>query len=360
MRDFLAAVSQELAQGNSLCLATIIGQKGSAPRSAGSRFFVRRGGEFWGTIGGGNFEAQVIEKAGLALDLGRSELMHYRLMGADVADTEMICGGDLDVYLDPVSADDPENLALYQAAAQAAGEGGRALLATMMVTGGGPTASGRKLLLRAGHPALGSLPQADGLLAALGEELGSAGRSVQRLWDGPGAAYLPAPLLLEPIATQPVVYIFGGGHVSQKLAPLAAMAGFGLVVADDRPEWANRLRFPQAREIWNRPLETVLAGESLGPEAYIVIVTRGHLFDKEVLAQSLKQNAAYVGMIGSKRKRAMIYKALSEEGVTTGQLEQVHSPIGLAIGAETPEEIAISIIAELVAVRAARMGSRRL
>ncbi|MCB2190754.1 MAG: XdhC family protein [Deltaproteobacteria bacterium] len=360
MREFLAAVSQELAQGNSLCLATIIGQKGSAPRSAGSRFFVRRGGEFWGTIGGGNFEAQVIDKAAMALERGRSELMHYRLMGADVADTEMICGGDLDVFLDPVSADDPGNLALYQAAAQAAGGGGRALLATLMVDGGEPIAAGRKLLLRFGQPALGSLPLTDGTLTTLDRELDSVGRSPQRLWAGPGAASLPAPLLLEPIATQPVVYIFGGGHVSQKLAPLAAMAGFGLVVADDRLEWANRQRFPQAQEIWNRPLERVLQGENLGPEAYIVIVTRGHLYDKEVLAQALRQNAAYVGMIGSKRKRAMIYKALSEEGFTSGQLDEVHSPIGLAIGAETPEEIAISIVAELVAVRAARAGSRRL
>lgn len=360
MRNFLTAVSQELAQGTSLCLATIIGQKGSAPRSAGSRFFVRPGGDFWGTIGGGNFEAQVITQAALALERGLSELMHYRLMGADVADTEMICGGDLDVFLDPVAADDPQNLALYQAAAQAAGSGGRALLATLMVSGGGPSVAGRKLLLRYGHDPLGSLPLTDGLLAALDRELDGVGRAKQCLWEAPEARALPAPLLLEPIATQPVVYIFGGGHVSQKLAPLAAMAGFGLVVADDRPEWANRQRFPQAREIWNRPMETVLRDENLGPEAYIVIVTRGHLYDKEVLAQSLRQKAAYVGMIGSKRKRAMIYKALSEEGFTSEQLQQVHSPIGLAIGAETPEEIAISIAAELVAVRAARMGSRRL
>ncbi|BEQ14397.1 XdhC family aldehyde oxidoreductase maturation factor [Desulfoferula mesophila] len=361
MREFLAAVNNELAQGNSLCLATIIAQKGSAPRSAGSRFFVRGDGSFWGTIGGGNFEAQVIEKAALALRQGRTELMHYRLMGADVADSEMICGGDLDVYLDPVSADDPDNLALYQAAAQSTNGGrGRAMLATLMIDGGSPRAAGRKLLLRHGQPALGSLPVDEDGLASLAAKLGANGSFPQQLWDAPGAASLPAPLLLESIATQPVVYIFGGGHVSQKLAPLAAMAGFGLVVADDRPEWGNRQRFPQAQEIWNRPLEKVLEGESLGPDAYIVIVTRGHLYDKEVLAQSLRQNAAYVGMIGSKRKRAMIYKALSEEGVTSAQLEQVHSPIGLAIGAETPEEIAISIVAELVMVRAARMGSKRL
>lgn len=360
MRDFLAAVSQELAQGSDLCLATIIGQEGSAPRSAGSRFFVRPDGGFWGTIGGGNFEAQVIEKARLALAQGRSELMHYRLMGADVADTEMICGGDLDVYLDPVSASNPQTLALYQAAAQAAGGTGRALLATLLVSGDGRGAAGRKLLLRRQQAPLGALALDQGLLASLEKELAAPGSTEPRLWEGPGAGALPAPLLLEPIVSQPVVYLFGGGHVSQKLAPLTVMAGFGLVVADDRPEWANRQRFPQAREVWNRPLETVLKGESLGPEAYIVIVTRGHLYDKEVLAQALRQDAAYVGMIGSKRKRAMIYQALAGEGFSAEQLEKVHSPIGLAIGAETPEEIAISIAAELVAVRAARTGSRRL
>lgn len=349
-----------MAQGNDLCLATIIGQKGSAPRSAGSRFFVRPDGGFWGTIGGGNFEAQVIEKARQALARGRTELMHYRLMGADVADTEMICGGDLDVYLDPVTASDPETLALYQAAAHAANGGGKALLATMLVSGGESVAAGRKLLLRRKQSSLGSLPLDESFLAALEVDLGASAEGGPHLWQGPMAGALPAPLLLEPIASQPVVYIFGGGHVSQKLAPLVAMAGFALVVADDRPEWANRQRFPQAQAIWNRSLETVLEGESLGPEAYIVIVTRGHLYDKEVLAQALRQNAAYVGMIGSKRKRAMIYQALAGEGFATEQLEAVHSPIGLAIGAETPEEIAISIAAELVAVRASRMGSRRL
>ncbi len=360
MRDFLATVSQELAQGNDLCLATIIGQKGSAPRSTGSRFFVRRDGGFEGTIGGGNFEAQVIERARRALAQGRSELMHYRLMGADVADSEMICGGDLDVFLDPISSSDPLALALYGAAAQAAQESGRAMLATMLLPDREPGVAGRKLLVRHRQPPLGSLPLADGLLAALEGELASPGRGGPRLWLGPGLPALAAPLLLEPILGQPVVYIFGGGHVSQKLAPLAVMAGFGLVVADDRPEWANRQRFPQAREIWNRPLEKVLDGEDLGPQAYIVIVTRGHLYDKEVLAQALRQNAAYVGMIGSKRKRAMIYQALAQEGFSAEQLNAVHSPIGLAIGAETPEEIAISIAAELVAVRSARTGSRRL
>ena len=345
-----------MSRGEDLCLGTIIERKGSAPRSRGSSFLVGKD-SFYGTIGGGRFEAEAIDKAREAMSRGRAELMRYRLMGGDVADTEMMCGGNLDLYLEPLWADDAQARAIYQAAAKAAARGGRALLATLLAPGPAKTVAGRKLLLAEGAEPVGSLDLDGELTAALAghlEELDAA--AGPHLWRGPAAERLPAAVLIEPIISRPVVYIFGAGHVSQKLAPLVTMAGFGLVVADDRPEWANRARFPQADEIWNRPLDQVLEGQELGPEAYIVIVTRGHLFDKEVLAQALRQNAAYVGMIGSRRKRALIYKALAEEGFDQEELAGVHSPIGLDIGAETPEEIAISIIAELVAVRAGRGG----
>jgi xanthine dehydrogenase accessory factor len=358
MRDFLAAVHEWLARGEDLCLATIIERKGSAPRSRGSSFFVDKN-SFYGTIGGGRFEAEAIERAREAISRGRAELMHYRLMGGDVADTEMICGGNLDLYLEPLWAGDAQAQAIYQAAARVAARGGRALLATLLAPGPAKAVAGRKLLLLEGAEPVGSLDLDGELIASLANHLDELnGAAGPHLWRGPGAERLPFAVLIEPIISQPVVYIFGGGHVSQKLAPLVTMAGFGLVVADDRPEWANRARFPQADEIWNRPLNKVLDGQKLGPEAYIVIVTRGHLFDKEVLAQALRQNAAYVGMIGSRRKRALIYKSLAEEGFEQEKLEEVHSPIGLDIGAETPEEIAISIIAELVAVRAGK-GARQ-
>ncbi|MCB2226016.1 MAG: XdhC family protein [Desulfarculaceae bacterium] len=355
MREFLAAVCEHLASGSNLCLATIVEATGSAPRSRGSQFFVYDSG-FYGTIGGGRFEADIIAQARACLSQGRADLAHHRLQGKDVADMEMICGGDVSVYLEPLTAGDQEALAIYRAAASAAARGRRSLLATLVAPGPMDAVGGRKLLLGADGGAVGSLGD-NGLVPALGQELERlSGADGPQLWLSPE---VPAQrLLLEPIIERPTVYIFGGGHVSQKLAPLVSMAGFSLVVADDRPEWANRQRFPQAAEIWNDPLDAVLADHELGSEAYVVIVTRGHLYDKEVLGQALRHKAAYVGMIGSRRKREMIYRALAEEGVSSETLAWVHSPIGLDIGAETPEEIAISIIAELVAVRAGKSAGR--
>lgn len=358
MQEFLSAVHRELAKGQDICLATIISQRGSAPRSLGTRFFVRSDGSFWGTIGGGRFEADVISAARHALAKGRTSILNYCLLGRDAADCEMICGGDLDVYLEPLAGSDGLAKEIYQRAARMASRGGRALLATLVAPGPANGLAGRKLLLVPGRPSVGSLAGAPGLISQLNTFLkGVRPQDPPQLLETP-AAPGPGLVFVDPILSNPVVYIFGGGHVAQQLAPLVTLAGFRLVVADDRPEWGNRERFPQADEIWNRDLSRVLEGEELGPEAYLVIVTRGHLYDKEVLAQCLRQNASYVGMIGSRRKRELIYKALREEGFGQEQLKAVHSPIGLDIGAETPEEIAISIVAELVAARARADGRK--
>ena len=160
-------------------------------------------------------------------------------------------------------------------------------------------------------------------------------------------------LFLEPMLSTPVVYLLGGGHVSLPLARLIKTLDFKLVVCDDREDFANEERFPEADEVWVRDFRTVLDEVELGPEAYVVIVTRGHIYDKDVLAQALKQEVAYVGMIGSRRKRDMIYQTLLEEGYSQEKIKSVHSPIGLGIGAETPEEIAVSVAAELIQVRSA-------
>jgi len=357
--EFLRIVHDELAGGRDLCLATIIGQRGSAPRSLGTRFFVRPDGSFWGTIGGGRFEADVIQAARHALTHGRAVNLSYCLQGRDVADCEMICGGEMEVYLEPLSGSDRVVVEIFSRAAKVAGRGGRALLATLVAPGPVNGVAGRKLLLVQGGSSLGSLAGSPELVGQLDAFLEQAQpQDPPRLLDL-SAAHETGLVFVDPILSSPVVYIFGGGHVARQLAPLVSLAGFRLVVADDRPEWANPERFPRAEQIWNRNLSQVLDGEYLGSEAYLVIVTRGHLFDKEVLAQSLRQKAAYVGMIGSRRKRELIYQALREEGFSQEQLDAVHSPIGLDIGAETPEEIAIAIAAELVAVRAQRVGGRR-
>jgi len=159
-------------------------------------------------------------------------------------------------------------------------------------------------------------------------------------------------VFVAPLVSNPGLYIFGGGHVSQQIVPLAARVDFNVTVIDDRSEFADPRLFPEARKVLQHRFEDVLEALPVDSSSFLVIVTRGHTYDKDVLAQSLKTNARYVGMIGSRRKRDIIYEKLLEEGYTRKDLDRVHSPIGLSIGAETPAEIAVSIVAELIQKRA--------
>jgi len=162
-------------------------------------------------------------------------------------------------------------------------------------------------------------------------------------------------IFVEPVLPQPTLYIFGGGHVSTAVAPLAHQAGFKIAIVDDRESFANAERFPMATEIFTSYAE---AFEKIQPSSstYFLIVTRGHSGDMRVLAWAVGCEARgftprYIGMMGSKRKVIAVYKALEKEGFLAAQFERVHAPVGLDIGALTPEEIAVSIAAELIAVR---------
>ena len=155
-----------------------------------------------------------------------------------------------------------------------------------------------------------------------------------------------------PVVKAGRVYIFGGGHVSQALVPAIAAVGFRPVVYDDRPEFADMTLFPQAEAALCGSFEELSRQVAVTADDYVVIMTRGHQADYEVLAQLLRSGARYLGCIGSKRKLALCRDRLLEAGFTAGEYARVHAPIGLAIGAETPEEIAVSVTAELIAVRA--------
>jgi xanthine dehydrogenase accessory factor len=157
-------------------------------------------------------------------------------------------------------------------------------------------------------------------------------------------------IFVEPILPQPVLYIFGGGHVSSAVARSASAVGFGIAIADDREAFANAERFPMAGELYTTYED---AFEKIKPNAssYLLIVTRGHKDDMRVLAWAVRTDARYIGMIGSKRKVLSVYKALEREGYSPREFERVHAPVGLDIGALSPEEIAVSIAAELIAVR---------
>ena len=158
-------------------------------------------------------------------------------------------------------------------------------------------------------------------------------------------------VFIDILQSKEEVLIFGAGHVAVCVSKLAKMMGFKVTIIDDREEFANKDRFPEADEIVTEDIERVLTHIKITPSTYIIIVTRGHLQDQEVLASVIKSKAAYLGMIGSRKKNATVFQQLIEQGVLKEELDKVHAPIGIDIKAQTPEEIAISIIAEIIQVR---------
>ncbi len=158
-------------------------------------------------------------------------------------------------------------------------------------------------------------------------------------------------VFIEPVLPTAELFIFGAGHVAVSLNRVASLAGFNVHVVDDRTAYANKERFPEAQELVADDFDAILEKLEIPEEAYVVIVTRGHRDDMRVLRWAVDQSTKYLGMIGSKRKVLAIYKELEKEGVAPSKFEHVHAPIGLSIGAVTPEEIAVAIVAEIIAIR---------
>jgi xanthine dehydrogenase accessory factor len=251
--DLFEEIVKMRRAGRRAALATIVHTNGSIPSYESSRMLVREDGSIAGTIGGGCVEAEVWAAAKEVMQKEAPRKMVFNLNNEAKYDNGLICGGTLEVFV-------------------------------------------------------------------------------------------------EPILPQPMLYVFGGGHVSMAVAKAATAAGFGIGVVDDRETFANQERFPMAQEIHTSYED---AFEKIHPNAasYLVIVTRGHKEDMRVLAWAVRTEARYVGMIGSKRKVLSVYRALENEGYKPEEFERVYAPMGLEIGALSPEEIAVSIAAELVAVR---------
>ncbi len=158
-------------------------------------------------------------------------------------------------------------------------------------------------------------------------------------------------IFIEPVLPPALLYVFGAGHVAFNLYKVAMIAGFEVIVVDDRESYANRERFPDAREVIADDFERVTQNLHVPESAYIVIVTRGHRDDMRILRWAVNLNTRYLGMIGSRRKTISIYKELEQEGISADKFANIHAPVGLEIGAVTPEEIAVAIVAEMIAVR---------
>jgi xanthine dehydrogenase accessory factor len=346
MRMLFEEMAKLLREGVSFAVATLLDKTGSAPRAAGAKMVVRPDGSIVGTIGGGRLEADAMRLARDVLASRRTRIQPFDLTGKDAASMDMICGGKGEVLVDFVDADDESNRAVCQAANEALGRKEKAWLITAL---GEDAASRQQCLVRRDGTLVGRLDATPEFLAKL--TAGPAKISIH-------ADALEGPrFLVEPIRREETAYIFGAGHVSQKIAPLCESVGFRTVVLDDRPEYANRARFSHPTELvvlkTFAPLPTLPVDE----DSYLVIVTRGHLHDKTVLEQVLPMKAGYIGMIGSRRKRDTVYQALVEQGCRKEDLARVYAPIGVDILAETPEEIAVSIVGEMIKVRAERGGA---
>ena len=260
-REVFAAVAEALARGESVALVTIVETHGSTPQRVGAKMLVFPDGRIVGTIGGGCYENDAFGKARLAIEDRRPRLVHYELSDDFAQETGLICGGQMDVYI-------------------------------------------------------------------------------------------------EPIEPSPELYIVGAGHVGFHLARLAHEVGFRVHIVDDREKFANAERFPTAEAIAVDDIPTWIARANLPSHAYAVIVTRGHTNDLEALRALAPHELRYLGLIGSRAKVARIFDALKTDQMADEHLAKVHAPIGLDIGAVTPQEIAVSILAELIAVKHGKFTTR--
>jgi xanthine dehydrogenase accessory factor len=252
--DVYGEVVRLRREGRKSALATVIASHGSAPGYEGAKLLVRDDGSIAGTIGGGCVEAQVIAAAREVIETGKPRHMRFDLSGGQLAENGLICGGQMEVFLEPV---------------------------------------------------------------------------------------LPPPL----------AFIFGAGHISRSLSAVASLAGFATVIVDDRDAFANRQRFPEAVEIHAAEYEEVFPKLGINESSYLIIATRGHKDDMRVLRLAAAAPARYLAMVGSRRKVLETVKQLEKEGVPAAALERIYAPMGLDIGAVTPEEIAVSVVAEMIAVR---------
>jgi xanthine dehydrogenase accessory factor len=252
--DIYEEVVQLRREGRRGALATIINVQGSIPSFETAKMLVRDDGTIAGTIGGGCVEAEVWQAAKEVMQEEKPRSLTFNLNNNPKYDSGLVCGGTLEVYIEPV---------------------------------------------------------------------------------------LPASTL----------YIFGAGHVALSLYKVARMAGFDIIVVDDREAYANRQRFPEVKDVYAEDFDRVLNQLSPNESSYLVITTRGHRDDMRVLRWAVETPARYIGMIGSQRKVIAIYKELEREGIAREKLERVYAPMGIDIGAITPEEIAVSVAAELIAIR---------
>jgi len=320
-----------IAEGvEAIALATIIQVKGSAPRHPGTKMLVGARTGTLGTVGGGRGEARALEACSRCLEDGRGGVLQVEMVGQDIVGPEMVCGGTNVMLVEAV-----RDRAPYRAALERLARGERVLLVKRVLAGEAGVAVA--LLDQDGVPVCGEPAAAD-----------AAARS---LADGQAWFDEAAGVFYDPIFPEEKLLILGGGHVAKALAALAPGLGFNVTVADDRPEFLAPGRFPAAVRTVQAGFEAAVAEFPFDAATYAVILTRGHLLDLACVRAVLKRPYRYAGFMGSARKTRLVIEQVLKDGCDPAKVATLCGPIGLDIAAETPEELAIAILAELIAVR---------
>jgi xanthine dehydrogenase accessory factor len=354
MRDLLLELTTALDRGRDCVYCCVVETRGSTPQKAGAAMLVFPDGTQRGTLGGGCVEAEVKQRAlGVLAAGGRPEVLTFCLDDDYGWDDGLICGGRMSILAEPLMMpDDRQRAAAYYRRLRELVEGGQGCTEAVVVAAQG------------GLPPVGSryLFDGQGELVAQLAELAPPEAVACHLVP---LQQRPRPALQHGVAYLPVLpritlLVVGGGHVGQAVAQLAATVDFDVWVLDDRERYANRERFPTAQRILVGDIGATLkelVRRDVNPSVYCIIVTRGHNHDEEALYHLAASAAGYVGMIGSKRKRKLIYEDLLARGISPDVLTRVHSPLGFPIGSQTVPEIAVSIVAELIACR--NLGTAR-
>lgn len=342
MKTIIEHIVDSLNEQNEIVTATILQKSGSAPREAGAKMVIRKDGSIEGTIGGGTLEAMAMQLAPEIFKTKKCSIEDIELTDDDARAAGMVCGGEVSVLLEYLDALDIHQLNTYHKAKELKATETDFVVITK-VSDASKRITGKHKWICTEDDLFG---EEDKEVQGIVRELRENFNHIKfHLYLG------KQRYMIEPFYDTQRLYIVGAGHVSQQIAALTKTLGFYTVIIDDREAFANKERFPSADEVHvvSSTYENLQQTVHIPKNSYIVIVTRG--VDKIVLEQALTMKAKYIGMIGSKTKRNYVYNLLLNEGFDQKDLDAVCCPIGVSINAQTPEEIAISIAAELIKAR---------
>jgi xanthine dehydrogenase accessory factor len=348
MPELFDHIDQLRRHGGRVAIATLVNTQGTTPRKEGAKMLVGEGGAVLGSVTiGGCVDARVIEEAGDVLDRMRPQLLEMNLGDEEAWEIGLTCGGTIEVFLEPVALDRPDDATarLYQRVRDYAAGGGRGALVTRL-DAPGPDRVGAKLLVLDDGTTEGTL--GDGFLDQrfTVEAREAMARNVSRTLFLEGVR-----AFVEVFAPPAQLLVVGAGHVAMPLTELARILGYRTIVIDGRPRFATRERFPGVDELRIGIPSELILDHPLTPETALILVAHDYKYDLPVLRHALGTNVGYIGMLGSARRGATILRFLRDEGMADDVLARVRVPIGLDLGARSAPEIALAILAEIQAVR---------